>query len=279
MAWVEKPCPLFVYADYEATTDANGVQHPILICAEAEDKEDTYSFYGSDCTERFMDYLDEETVDENGDERKVICIFHNFKGYDGMFILKYLYDTHRTVEQQICIGTKVLSLSTGDITFKDSLCFLSFPLSDFPSTFGIDELTKGYFPHKFNPAENQDYEGPMPDKENYDSQGMTEKTNKNFESWYKDKVDNNYQFNSKQEMKQYCISDVKLLKAGYQKFQREFQEKADFNPMEKCITIASACNRFWRKKQLPKNTIAVEPPSGWHGATTNQSIKALQWLT
>ena len=92
-----------------------------------------------------MDYLDDQTVDEHGDERKVICIFHNFKGYDGMFILKYLYDTHRTVEQQISIGTKVLSLSTGDITFKDSLCFLTFPLSEFPSTFGIEELTKDYF--------------------------------------------------------------------------------------------------------------------------------------
>ena len=279
MAWVEKPKPLFVYADYEATSDEEGLQQPILICAEPENEEDTVSFYGNDCTEQFMDYLDDLTVDEHGDERKVICIFHNFKGYDGMFVLKYLYDTHRTVEQQICIGTKVLSLSTGDITFKDSLCFLPFPLSQFPSTFGIEELTKGYFPHKFNTADNQDYEGPMPDIEEYDPQGMTEKAKKNFETWYKEKEDNNYEFKLKQEMKQYCVSDVKLLKAGCQKFQGEFFEKAEFNPMEKCITIASACNRYWRKMQLPKQTIAVEPPVGWHGATTNQSIKALKWLT
>ena len=32
------------------------------------------------------------------------------------------------------------------------------------------------------------------------------------------------------------------------------------------------------KEMLPKQTIAVEPPSGWHGATTNQSVKALKWL-
>lgn len=75
-AWVEKPKPLFVYADYEATTDATGMQHPILICAEPEDDEDTLSFYGSDCSEQFMNYLDDQTVDEHGDERKVICIFH-----------------------------------------------------------------------------------------------------------------------------------------------------------------------------------------------------------
>ena len=196
-----------------------------------------------------------------------------------MFVLKHLYDTHRTVQQQICIGTKVLSLSTGDITFQDSLCFLSFPLSQFPSTFGIQELTKGYFPHKFNTHQNQDYIGPMPTKENYDPEGMTEEAKTNFDEWYKDKVENNYEFNLKEEMQKYCISDVKLLKAGCQTFQSEFYKKAEFNPMEKCITIASACNRYWRKMQLPKNTIAVEPPTGWHGVTTNQSIKALKWLT
>ena len=279
MAWVEKPKPLFVYADYEATCDEDGLQKPILICAEPDDQDDTVSFYGSDCTEPFMDYLEELTVDEHGDERKVICIFHNFKGYDGMFVLQYLYEKHMTVEQQICIGTKVLSLSTGDITFKDSLCFLPFPLSQFPSTFGIEELAKGYFPHKFNTETNQDYEGMIPDKEYYDPQGMSQKAKTKFDKWYQDKVNENYVFNFKGEMKQYCISDVKLLKAGCKKFQDEFFEKGEFNPMEKCITIASACNRYWRKKQLPKQTIAVEPPTGWHGATTTQSIKALKWLT
>ena len=79
-------------------------------------------------------------------------------------------------------------------------------------------------------------------------------------------------------MEQYCISDVKLLKAGCQKFQSEFASHADFRPMEKCATIASACNRFWRKKLLPLQTITIEPPRGWHGAMSNQSFKAFKWL-
>ena len=32
------------------------------------------------------------------------------------------------------------------------------------------------------------------------------------------------------------------------------------------------------KENVTQKTIAVEPPSGWHGATTNQSVKALTWL-
>ena len=48
--------------------------------------------------------------------------------------------------------------------------------------------------------------------------------------------------------------------------------------MVKCITIASACNLYWRKHHLTPDTIAVEPLGGWRGAQVNQSLKALQWL-
>ena len=67
-------------------------------------------------------------------------------------------------------------------------------------------------------------------------------------------------------MKAYWESNVKLLKAGCRKFRDEFKQKADFDPMEKCVTIASACNRFLRNKLVPKNKIPSEPPRGWHGS-------------
>ena len=35
-------------------------------------------------------------------------------------------------------------------------------LANFPKTFGITELAKGYFPHLFNRTENQTYIGPIP---------------------------------------------------------------------------------------------------------------------
>ena len=53
---------------------------------------------------------------------------------------------------------------------------------------------------------------------------------------------------------------------------------AGFDPMENCITIASACNRYWRKRHLKPKTVAVEPPRGWKGAQVNQSKKAQEWL-
>ena len=276
--YVEANTPLFVYADYEATTDEQGVQTPILLCCESAEDEETTVFYGRDCTERFFDHLDALTVDDYGDPRQVMVIFHNFKGYDGMFIIKYLYDNHRHVDLQITIGAKILSLQNGDLIFKDSLCFLPFPLASFPATFGLTEQCKGFFPHLFNTDANQSYRGVMPATHYYDPDGMSDKKKREFLSWHSSMVQENHLFDMKKEMEQYCISDVKLLKAGCQKFQQEFESHADFNPMDKCITIASACNRFWRKKLLPRETIAVEPPRGWHGATTNTSLAARQWL-
>ena len=125
---------------------------------------------------------------------------------------------------------------------------------------------------------NQDYVGPMPPMNTYDPDGMSPKKKAKFETWYADHIQRGYEFDLHREMEDYCVSDVKLLKAGCQKFQSEFHKEAGFNPIEKCITIASACHRYWRKKLLKPKMIAAEPVQGWHGSRTNQSFKALQWL-
>ena len=69
-----------------------------------------------------------------------------------------------------------------------------------------------------------------------------------------------------------------VLKAACLKFIQEFKEEAGFNPIEKCATIASACNLFWRRDLIPEDTIAIEPLNGWCGANVNQSTAALEWL-
>ena len=71
---------------------------------------------------------------------------------------------------------------------------------------------------------------------------------------------------------------MKLLKEGCLKFVREFEEIAGFNPLIQSVTIASACNHFWRKEKLQEDLIALEPQGGWHGNHINQSHVALQWL-
>ena len=277
----EVPDPIMIYADIECMLTEERGFVPNLLCYIKEDESDITTIEGEGCVDTFLNHLDDyaHPADDNTiEEQPLIILFHNLKGFDGIFLLNSLYKAMRTVEEQLTIGAKVLSFKSGALVFKDSLCFLPMPLSSFPSTFGITELKKGFFPHSFNTPDHQDYRGPIPDLSYYDPDGMSPKMKSELEQWHADQVRRNVTFDFQHELKEYCKSDVDILQRGCEKFCEEFTSKAGFNPFADCATIASACNRYWRKHHLEEDTIAVEPPQGWRGAKVNQSWAALQWL-
>ena len=277
----EVPPPKLMYADIECMlTEVRGFI-PNLLCYRGEWQSTITTIQGEGCVDTFLNHLDDyaHPADDNTiEEQPLIILFHNLKGFDGIFILNSLYKAMRTVEEQLTIGAKVLSFKSGALVFKDSLCFLPMPLSSFPATFGLTELKKGFFPHAFNTADHQDYRGPIPDLSYYDPDGMSPSKKAELETWHADQVRRNVIFDFQVELEEYCKSDVDILQGGCEKFCEEFQRKAGFNPFADCATIASACNRYWRKHHLEEDTIAVEPPQGWRGARVNQSWAALQWL-
>ena len=151
----------------------------------------------------------------------MICLAHNFKGYDSYFILEQCYQQYVKPEQLVN-GAKILSLSLAGLRFLDSLSFLPMPLAAFPKAFGLTELKKGFFPHFFNTADHQDYVGPIPAQDYYDPRGMSPAREAEFEAWHATRVDEHYQFNFQEELLSYCQSDVRLLKEGCTKFAAEF---------------------------------------------------------
>ena len=276
---VAPPPPLFVYADYEAMQDHEGVFIPNLLCYSSSEEEEIHVLHGEDCSLQFLQELDElADVEDSDREREIIVVFHNLKGFDSVFILNELYQQQREVTEQLTVGAKVMSFRSGPLKFIDSLSFLPMPLASFPSTFNLTELKKGFFPHLFNLPHHQNYVGRIPNLEFYDPDGLLPNKKEELTRWHAHQVLRNVPFHFQHEMIEYCKSDVALLKAGCVKFQQEFESQAGFNPMESCITIASACNKYWRMHHLEPNTIAVEPLRGWRGVNTNQSLKALQWL-
>ena len=276
---VAPPPLLFVYADYEAMQDHEGVFVPNLLCFSSSEEDSIHVLHGEDCSLQFLEELDElADVPDSDSEREIIIVFHNLKGFDSVFILNELYRQQRDVTEQLTQGAKVLSFKSGPLKFIDSLSFLPMPLASFASTFNLTELKKGFFPHLFNLPHHQNYVGRIPDIEFYDPDSMKPEKKEELTRWHAHQVLRNVPFDFQHEMIEYCKSDVALLKAGCVKFQQEFESQAGFNPMESCITIASACNKYWRMHHLEPNTIAVEPLRGWRGANTNQSLKALQWL-
>ena len=276
----EKPPPQLVYADIECMlTDDRGFT-PQLLCYRHQDQQEIVTLQGDDCVRRFLWHLQDLThpASEDNEEQPLIIIFHNLKGFDGLFLLHQLYQDQSTITDQLTIGAKVLSFESGPLTFKDSLCFLPMPLSVFPATFGLTELKKGFFPHAFNVPANQDYVGPIPDLQYFDPDSLSAKNKTALETWHTDQVRRQVVYDFQKELKEYCHSDVDILQRGCEAFCDEFESHAGFNPFVECYTIASACNRYWRKTHLPIDTITVQPPSRWRGPRVNQSKAALQWL-
>ena len=104
---------------------------------------------------------------------------------------------------------------------------------------------------------------------------MKEKKGKEFNTWYATQVEKNELYELWEELNKYCHSDIMVWKAACYKFIQEFKEEARINPMEKCATIASACNLFWRQVFISEDTIAIEALNGWRGNQENQSKVAL----
>ena len=112
-----KDPPIFVCTDYEAIQSAEGEHPPIMVCCETDQADHTRVFYGEHCSQDLQEFLDQLAVNEDGFERLVIVMFHNLKGYDGVFIPQESYNQYCLVENQVCLCIKVLS---DPITFKHS---------------------------------------------------------------------------------------------------------------------------------------------------------------
>jgi len=245
--------PLHVFFDIEAMQPHE--QHIAnLVVAEIEDDDSPVEFVGEHCIRDFLEWLDTLT---NNDTRQVNVLAHNFQGYDGYFVIHQYYGDNRIVEQ-LRNGCKLLEVKHDRLRFIDSLSFFQMPLSAFPKTFGLTELCKGYFPHKFNCPEHQNYVGPVPALDYYMPETMSPEGKQAFETWHQEQRANNLVFDFQKELVAYCKSDVRLLKQGCLTFKRLFETLAGFNPFEH-ITIASACNRDLRMNRMSPTVLPVNP--------------------
>jgi len=269
----EKRPPLHVFFDIEAMQPQE--QHVAnLIVAETEDDPRPFRFRGDQCVREFLEWLDTLTLNET---RPVNVIAYNFQGYDGYFVVHQYYANNQKVEQ-IRNGCKLLQMKRSKIIrFIDSQSFFQMPPSAFPKTFGLTELRKRYFPHKFNIPENQEYVGSIPAPDYYMPETMSPEGRQEFEKWYQEQRDKDEVFDFQKELVANCESDVRLLKEGCLTFKRLFEAKTGFDPFEH-MTIASACNRDLRMNRMIPDSLASEPLGGWRNRI-NQSQVALEWLT
>ena len=259
-----------MFFDYECRQE-DGIHEPNL-CIVHNEMGDKWTFSGEDTNSDFCKWL---FTKEHKDH---IFVAHNFQGYDGYFIQNFL-SKNGVKYDVIMSGAKIVTLTVPmfNIRFIDSLNFIPMALANFPKTFGLDELRKGYFPHLFNKRENQNYIGPIPCEPYYTPNSMSPKNRKASQEWYKEQKDCDYVFDFAKEIKAYCTSDVDILRRSCMEFRELFRDSTGIDPFEKCLTIASACQLVYRTNFLKESTIAIFNCD--RQLRMKQSNMAVKWLS
>ena len=188
--FIEETLTDLLFYDLECRQE-NGTHEPNLCVVQNEAGEE-WIFQGDTTQKDFCEWL--STDDHIG----CTVMAHNIQDYDSYFILQYLRE-QGVMYEVIMRGGKTLSLEVSmlNIKFIDSLNFIPMKLANFPKTFGIEELAKGYFPHLFNRKESENYVGPIPPTAYYSPNGMSAKDRESFLAWHASKKESNYVFNFK----------------------------------------------------------------------------------
>ena len=84
----------------------------------------------------------------------------------------------------------------------------------------------------------------------------------------------NYIFDFKKEILEYCRSDVDILRRGIMKLREDFIQLENIDPL-RYITIAIVCMTIYRSNYMPKKTIAIVPE---YAKTDNFSKMLIMWL-
>ncbi|XP_078684907.1 uncharacterized protein LOC144918222 [Branchiostoma floridae x Branchiostoma belcheri] len=267
----DEPNVIYTF-DFE-TEQSTGQHVPISCVVKCEHDKGVIVFRGPNTCDLFCRWLFHDCHENS------TFVAHNFKAFDGYFILKYLID-NAIVPKGIFNGGKIMTLQVPrlKIKFIDSFNFIQMALSKFPKTFGFEDISKGHFPHLFSSIENLGYKGPIPDIKYYDVDSMSPDKRAQCMAFHAEKVKEGYVFDFVSDMTKYCITDVLVLERGLLRFRDTFgSATCGINPIDKPLTIASACNLVFRTNFLKANTIGIVPTGGYRHYEL-QSKEALDWI-
>ena len=284
----QKTLSSYIFFDYECYVGDRNEHVPNLVYAELICNS-CIDFPNPSCAVcKKVHFFDNESFCEWLFQQKdSIAIAHNMKGYDGCFVLQYILEHILTIDSFphiLCTGTKLLSIEFRHVKLIDSYSFIATALENFPKTFGIKELRKGYFPHLFNKPENFTYIGAYPDISQYGIEYFTPKKKSEFLQWYD--ANKNSLFDFRKELLEYCISDVRLLKEGCLSFRKTIMNYTNANnnaidPFLETLTIASLSHKCYRQNFMPSKSIAIIPEYGYNPKqrTSNKCIKWLRYYS
>lgn len=243
-----------------------------LECKNCKQRE--FIFERNTCVEKFVDFCEVYRPYANSN----ICVIaHNFKSYDGHFIINELMKRNKPIKT-VMNGLKILTiLYDNHIRYIDSINFIPMALKKFPESFGLPSIQKGFYPHLFNTDANFDYVGSIPDRSFFPEDTLSREENADFAIWYCNWFITDKSYNNREELIKYCKMDVELLRRGCTRFMSDFIELADFNPFLQAITLAQTVMSVYRKNFMPRDQLGIIPQNNY-SLNINQSFIGQKWL-
>ncbi|XP_048008700.1 uncharacterized protein LOC125243250 [Megalobrama amblycephala] len=264
----EKPNDRYIFYDFE-TRHENNTHIANFVCAVTFNGEE-FVAEGPDCVERLIKKFRQPFYSN------FTWIAHNASGFDNFILLEYF--TRMGITPKIIMqGCRLILMY--DNAFKqrfiDSYAFIPMRLAKTPAAFNLTNSEKGYFPHLFNRAENDDYIGPYPEKHFYGYSTMSTQEMLKFDDWYNGLSDAVFDF--KKELEMYCKSDVYLLREACMKYRNEFILCTDLDPFN-YTTLAGCAMAVYKTHFLPKDTIALTHDKAYTNQNKTYSNVSIEWL-
>ena len=298
----DKPTKVFVTFDIEATqteVDEKGystfkanllISHTVCDDCydyEAQGKRQDFCttcgtheriFFSEHCVQDFIKYVCDDLGKKIGKTKSKIFVWaHNFKGFDGRFILRSLWDRNYKDMNMVMTGSKILMIDIGCVRFLDSLSFFQMSLDKCAKSFkDKKQRLKGDFPHHANKEKNYKYIGPMFPIDQYAIKYMSDSKKQEFTKWYIEMVSSNRVFNFMTEFVNYCRNDVEILEFSVMQFRKLFMAATGLCPFTRCFTLASIGQETFRSGMMKKD-IGIVPNHGYV-PLWNSSLKEHAWL-
>jgi hypothetical protein len=249
---VKDPHERFIFYDFECAIGSNLQHHPVYVAAMYGDGPEMFEFTN---VEDFVTWLLKK------EHKGYIAIAHNAARYDAHFIKKVCI-ARRIKTRDITKGRGYIEMYFPERKLRliDSYCFIPIGLRAFGKTFGLTQ-SKGFFPYRFFTPERLHYIGELPDREWFDVQGMRDSEREEFNLWYAERTLE--EFDLFGLCREYCMDDVRLLKAGCMKYRQLVLDATQgvMDPFHQ-VTLAATAMKIFRVLDLTPSTIGVLQSEG-----------------
>ena len=271
---------IFVYYDFECYRNKENYESfvPCLVAAHTAcnvctlEKPETVSneeqkcrfcrsikvdFLGTSCVQEFVDFLLRLELEFGDGVNTIYAIALNAGRFDSWFIYNYiLSNSHLLDSPPLMRCNKILMLPLSKkVRCIDALMFVPMALAKYEKNFELN-VAKSPFPHDWFTMEiffKNFVKFPL-----FSDFAKGDLTYAEYQSMKKKYCELNDMFSIHEMLRDYCHTDVAVLRAGFSKYIKIIYDKFKLHPLENTVTLSSVTWKLYKTWFIPDNLYALD---------------------